>query len=78
VCCGTGGQYPFDTILEFMINISQTDKNKSLQKVYMKIAGKDANSAPYTNTRVVGRKTGEYAAYLEESNTPFVIMFWAM
>ena len=41
----------------------------------MKIAGKAANAAPHVNTRVVGRNTGEYAAYFAGSNTPFVIIF---
>ena len=39
------------------------------------MAGKAANAAPHVNTVVVGRNTGEYAAYFEGSNTPFVIIF---
>ena len=41
----------------------------------MKKAGKAAKAAPVVNSSVIGIKTGEYAAYLTESKTPFVMMF---
>jgi len=44
----------------------------------MKTEGNTAKAAPYVNASVVGKKTGEYAAYLVGSNTPFVMIFRAM
>ena len=44
----------------------------------MNRAGKAAKAAPYVKAKFTGRNTGEYAAYLTGSNTPFVIMCWAL
>jgi hypothetical protein len=44
----------------------------------MKMAEKVANEVPEIIARAVDRKTGEYAAYLTRSSSPFVIIFCAM
>ena len=51
--------------------------SRRLQKICTNIAGRAANAAPLVKANVVGKKTGEYAAYLAGSNIPFVIILWA-